>query len=97
VIVFKGAAIYVPTGFSPNHDGKNELLRPRFIGIKKIFNFSVYNRWGQMIFSTNRQDDGWDGTVNGKDQPVGTYVWTLKVEDVLGNIHEKKGTATLLR
>lgn len=97
VTVFKGTAIYIPAGFTPNHDGKNELLRPYLIGIKKIDNFSVYNRWGQLLFSTTRQDDGWDGTLNGKEQPVDTYVWVLKVEDITGNIHEKKGTTTLLR
>jgi len=97
VVVFKGSAIYVPTAFTPNHDGKNELLKPYLIGVKQIYNFSVYNRWGQLVFSTSKHEDGWDGTLNGKDQPVDTYVWMLKVQDLIGNVHEKKGTTTLIR
>ena len=60
VIIFKGSAIYVPTGFTPNHDGKNELLKPYLVGIKHLQHFSVYNRWGQLIFSTTKPGEGWD-------------------------------------
>ena len=97
VVIFKGSAAYVPSAFTPNHDGKNEKLRPYLISIKQIYNFSVYNRWGQLVYFTTTSGEGWDGTIKGVPQPVGTYVWMLKAVDVIGNIYNKKGTVTLIR
>ncbi len=95
--VFKGSAVYVPTGFTPNGDGRNDFLRGLYIGIKKVHYFRVYNRWGQQIFSTNSLIDGWDGTIRGVKQQTGTYVWVLKAEDLAGKIYEMKGVSTLIR
>jgi gliding motility-associated-like protein len=95
--VFKGSAVYVPTGFTPNGDGRNDFLRGLYIGIKKVDYFRVYNRWGQLIFSTNTLIDGWDGTIKGVKQATGTYVWMLRAEDLAGKIYEMKGTSTLIR
>lgn len=95
--IFKGSAVYVPTGFTPNSDGKNDFLRGLYIGIKKVHYFRVYSRWGQEIFSTNSLIEGWDGTINGVKQQTGTYVWVLKAEDLAGKIYEMKGVSTLIR
>src|SRR5688572_5896342 len=95
--VFKGSAVYVPTGFTPNGDGKNDFLRGLYIGIKKVHYFRIYNRWGQQIFSTNSLIEGWDGTIKGVTQSTGTYVWMLKAEDLAGKIYEMKGISTLIR
>jgi len=95
--VFKGSAVYVPTGFTPNGDGRNDYLRGLYIGIKKVYYFRVYNRWGQEIFSTTSLTEGWDGTIKGVKQQTGTYVWMLKVEDIAGKVYEMKGTSTLIR
>jgi gliding motility-associated-like protein len=97
VIVFKGSAVYVPTGFTPNGDGKNDYLRGLYVGIKKVHYFRIYNRWGQQIFSTNSLNEGWDGTIKGVKQQTGTYVWMLKAEDLAGKIYEMKGISTLIR
>ena len=97
VIVFKGSAVYVPTGFTPNGDGRNDLLRGLYVGIKKVYYFRIYNRWGQQIFSTNSLSGSWDGTINGVKQQSGTYVWMLKAEDLAGKIYEMKGVSTLIR
>ena len=97
IIVFKGSAVYVPTGFTPNSDGKNDLLRGLYVGIKKVHYFRIYNRWGQQIFSTNSLSEGWDGTIRGVKQQTGTYVWMLKAEDIAGKIYEMKGVSTLIR
>ncbi|MEI9807723.1 MAG: gliding motility-associated C-terminal domain-containing protein [Bacteroidota bacterium] len=59
VIVFKSTAIYVPTGFTPNDDGKNDILKPLYAGIKSLDYFKVYNRWGQTVFSTKNMSAGW--------------------------------------
>ena len=95
--VFKGSAVYVPTGFTPNADGRNDYLRGLYIGIKKVDYFRIYNRWGQLIFSTNTLIDGWDGKIKGVTQSTGTYVWMLRAEDLAGKIYEMKGVSTLIR
>ncbi|MEO6456083.1 MAG: gliding motility-associated C-terminal domain-containing protein, partial [Ginsengibacter sp.] len=95
--VFKGSAIYVPTGFTPNGDGLNDKLRPLYVGIKRLDYFKVYNRWGHLVFSTNNLKDAWDGRLNGTIQPAGTFVWMLKAENVIGKIYEIKGTTTIVR
>ena len=95
--VFKGSAIYVPTAFTPNKDGLNDLLRPRLIGIKQLDYFRVYNRWGQVVFTTTTRNAGWDGTINGINQPVGVYVWMLKAKDVVGKVYDMKGTSLIIR
>ena len=97
IIVFKGSAVYVPTGFTPNEDGKNDFLRGLYVGIKKVHYFRIYNRWGQQIFSTSSLSEGWDGTIKGVKQQTGTYVWMLKAEDIAGKIYEMKGISTLIR
>jgi gliding motility-associated-like protein len=95
--VFKGSAVYVPTGFTPNGDGRNDFLRGLYVGIRRVYYFRVYNRWGQQIFSTTNLIEGWDGTIRGAKQSTGTYVWMLKAEDLAGKIYEMKGVATLIR
>lgn len=95
--VFKGSAVYVPTGFTPNGDGRNDYLRGLYVGIKRVHYFKVYNRWGQEIFSTTSLIEGWDGTIRGVKQSTGTYVWRLKAEDLAGKVYDMKGTSTLIR
>ncbi len=95
--VFKGSAVYVPSGFTPNGDGRNDFLRGLYIGIKKVYYLKVFNRWGQLIFSTTSLTEGWNGTINGVKQQTGTYVWMLKAEDLAGKIYDMKGTSTLIR
>ncbi|MEP6844429.1 MAG: gliding motility-associated C-terminal domain-containing protein, partial [Panacibacter sp.] len=71
--VFKTlASVFVPTGFTPNMDGKNDVLRPILAGMKRIETFNIYNRWGQLIFSTKETGKGWDGYANGVLQNPGT-------------------------
>jgi gliding motility-associated-like protein len=92
---YRGPAIYVPNAFTPS--GNHRIFRPVLVGITELRNFSVYNRWGQMIFTTKEFKKGWDGTVNGQQQPAGTYVWTIQAIDYLGKLHQEKGTVTLIR
>lgn len=89
--------IFVPTAFTPNRDGRNDRIRPIAVGIKKIDYFRVYNRWGQLVFQTTRNGEGWDGRIGGKDQGTAVFVWIVKAVDYLGNEFIAKGTVTLIR
>ena len=97
IIVYNNTAIYVPSGFTPNHDGLNDILRPKYIGITKLYYFAVYDRWGQIVFKTSDMSKGWDGTVNGADQNTGTFVWIIQAEDLTGKMFQLKGFTTLIR
>jgi gliding motility-associated-like protein len=95
--VYKGPDIYMPTGFTPNGDGKNDKFKPFPVGIVKLNYFRVYNRWGQLIFSTNVLHEGWDGRLGGVEQSGGTYVWMVQGVTRDGRQITKKGTVTLIR
>jgi gliding motility-associated-like protein len=98
VKVFKTAPqVFVPTAFTPNGDGRNDFIRPIAVGITKIEYFRVFNRWGEMVFSTTNNEFGWDGRIGGKEQSSGTYVWLVKAVDYTGKAFFAKGTATLIR
>ena len=97
VKVFKtNPRIYVPTAFTPNGDGLNSIFRPIPVGISRIESFQVFNRWGQLVFSS-ADVRGWDGKIGGKEQPTGTYVWLVKGIDYTGKVFTDKGTVLLLR
>jgi gliding motility-associated-like protein len=86
----------VPTAFTPNKDNNNDLLFVKGGPFEKI-TFRVYNNWGELLFETNDQKIGWDGTKNGKDQPVGVYVWTLFVDMYNNRQVKKNGDVTIIR
>lgn len=86
----------IPTAFSPNNDGQNDYFLVRGGPFKSI-NVRIYNNWGQLIFETNDQLDGWNGTFNGTEQPIGVYVWVVDVEMFTGKRIKKTGDVTLLR
>ena len=98
VNVYKsGANILVPSAFTPNGDGKNDGLKPITIGISKLKYFSIYNRWGQLLFTTTEIGKAWDGNFNGVGQPSGTYVYQTEGADYLGFTIFRKGTVVLIR
>lgn len=89
--------IFVPSAFTPNGDGKNDIIRPILVGIKRFDYFRIYNRWGQLIYSTQNQGQGWDGNVNGKPQPNDTFVYQVSGIDYNNKKIEKSGTVVLIR
>jgi gliding motility-associated-like protein len=91
------ADMFVPTAFSPNHDGLNDLLRPTLMGIKELRYFRIYNRWGQLLFETRNALPGWDGKLNGILQPTQVVVWMAEGIGVDNKIYMRKGTSTLIR
>lgn len=89
--------IFLPTAFTPNNDGLNDKLIPVVAGIKKLELFSIYNRWGQLLYSTSQIGQGWDGSINGNKQPSGSYVYVIKAIDYLDKPIIKKGSVVLIR
>ena len=97
VEVFKGSSVYVPTAFTPNGNGRNDVLKPQYTGINRLNYFTVYNRWGQVVFTTGNRSKGWDGTFNGKPMATGTFIWIVNASDVAGHRYQLKGSVTLIR
>lgn len=92
-----GPTVFVPTAFTPNNDGRNDILIPVAAGMKQIEYFRIFNRWGQMVFSTTTNGHGWDGRINGQMQGTNTYVWMVKAVDFNGNPYFLRGVVTLIR
>lgn len=105
---------YAPTAFTPNYDGKNDCFSVCGEGIDPMeFSLSVYNRWGEVVFETDRYDKGtgcngcgsttWDGTAQGNlmkgDEllPAGAYSWVCVYKDIFGVEHKEEGVVKLIR
>jgi gliding motility-associated-like protein len=90
--------LLMPRAFTPNGDGKNDLFRiPPSVPVS-VLQFSVYNRWGGLVFSTSNSSAGWDGRSGNKLQPAGVYVWWIEYVDPLTkNRARKNGTVELIR
>lgn len=90
--------MYVPTAFSPNADGFNEVfeVKGRFIS---EFNLEIYDRWGNLIFESKKLDDGWNGTASDgtTPAPAGNYGFKVFGLDPAGQKFEKVGSVTLIR
>jgi len=89
--------IFVPTAFTPNGDRLNDRLTPIPVGISEFEFFRVYNRWGQLVFSTDRSGQGWNGVFRGIPQGNDTFTWQVRGRDYLGNTIYRKGTSTLIK
>jgi gliding motility-associated-like protein len=90
-------SVFVPTAFTPNGDGRNDVLRPIAVGMQRLEFFNVYNRLGQIVFNTATNGKGWDGTISGAPQSSGVFVWMVKAIDYTGAPYFQKGTVTLIR
>ena len=88
--------VYIPNIFSPNGNGENDILYVRGKGVSEM-TFTIYNRWGQIIFQSNSLDNGWDGTFGGKPVNAGVFVYVLKGEFINGDSIDLKGNVTLVK
>ena len=90
--------IAVPNAFSPNNDGLNDYLYPLNAYKAKDLIFKVYNRFGELLFSTTDWTNKWDGNYKGQGVDSGTYVWILQYTHTdTGKRVEQKGTTVLIR
>ncbi|MCX8019339.1 MAG: gliding motility-associated C-terminal domain-containing protein [Chitinophagaceae bacterium] len=97
VITLKDVQIHVPNAFTPNNDGKNDFFRPHIQGIKQMIRFSVFNRWGQLLYDSQSPEARWDGTWNGAPQNPGIYTWIFEAIGLDNRRHFRKGTVMLIR
>jgi gliding motility-associated-like protein len=86
----------VPSAFTPNGDGHNDLLRVKGGPFSDI-DFRVFNEWGKQIFRSTSQADGWNGKFKNKAQPEGVYLWTVVGTVIDGKEVKMAGDVTLLR
>jgi gliding motility-associated-like protein len=89
---------YVPSAFSPNNDGKNDLFIPKYQCPFSNYEMKIFNRLGQLVFNSSNAANGWDGNFKNRQQPTGSYVWELNYTDNLtSRLIRKTGTVVLVR
>ncbi len=96
VDVNRTVPVAVPTGFTPNSDGRNDLFRITNLTFQRVVEFRVYNRWGQEVFSSN-DNKGWDGKYKGQQQDAGVFKYLIRVAYPDGHTENYKGDVTLIR
>ncbi len=95
--VFDSTIIYVPNAFSPNNDHVNDRFHVTVQGRLKAFHISVYNRFGNMVYSTSDVNGSWDGTLKGSPAPAGVFVYVITGVSYDDKNIKQKGIVTLLR
>jgi gliding motility-associated-like protein len=90
------SALFIPSAFSPNGDGANDIFYVRGAGIETL-HMAIYNRWGQEVFVSNNVADGWDGTYHGTLQPPEAFAYVVTAKFADGSTVTKRGSVTLLR
>ena len=88
--------VYIPNAFSPNYDGKNDILYVRGNGITNLY-FAIYDRWGQKVFESRDIAKGWDGTFKGKKIDPAVFGYYVEGDCESREKFFKKGNVTLLR
>jgi len=96
VTVNPGGTIAIPSAFTPDNDGNNDILFVRG-GPFEQMDFRVFNEWGNEIFHSTNPSSGWDGTYKGEKQQIGTYVWTLVGKTSTNKEIKMKGDVTILK
>jgi len=87
----------MPSGFSPNGDGRNDVFRPALYGNISQYQLEVFNAWGNLVFASRDPETGWDGAFKGKQQSGGTYVWMVRYVDNKGVPKVRRGVVTIVR
>ena len=90
-------SVDVPMAFSPNGDGVNDRIYVRGWGIKELLDFKIYNRFGEIVYESNRLEEGWDGKYRGQVQNIETYIYSVSVLTYQDKVLTKKGNISLMR
>ncbi len=101
IMINNNIPLELPSAFTPSGDETNRILSPKGFGIEELLEFKIYNRWGNLVFSSNDISKGWDGKYQGKDQPIDTYIYVVTARmatpDGNGILKTIKGTVLLMR
>jgi gliding motility-associated-like protein len=89
--------LFVPSAFTPNNDGKNDDFKPLLFGNIEEYRFTVYNRWGQVVFSTTTPGQGWNGSFGGQPQNTNVFTWLCQYKLKNENFKVEKGIVTLIK
>ncbi|RYZ51448.1 MAG: gliding motility-associated C-terminal domain-containing protein, partial [Chitinophagaceae bacterium] len=89
--------LYFPNAFTPNGDHRNDVFKSAYNHSIRKYRLTIFNRWGNLVFTTSNGEKGWDGIYNGKEQGTGVYVWLATYTTALGKQKTQKGVVTLLR
>lgn len=93
--------LFVANAFTPNADGLNDIFKPQLLNgcVPHDFELHIYNKYGTRVYvSFNNNDEGWDGTQNGKPLPFGVYLFEMRfVDHYTGKPFYYKGDITLIR
>lgn len=96
VAVMKDPNLFHPTAFTPNGDNLNDIFTV-FGQYVAAFEMKIFNRWGEMLFTTDNIETGWDGTFRGNEMPEGTYTFIAHITDRAGRTFKRSGSVLLLR
>lgn len=88
---------FMPNAFSPNGDGLNDIFKIQNVRFERLILFNIYNRFGNLIFSTQDVNKGWDGTIDGKPAPSDVYFYMIQLGFGNSNTQTIKGDVTLIR
>ncbi len=97
VNVIPPESVWAPTAFTPNNDQVNDIFKIHPIGIINKYVLKIFDRWGEMVFTSNDQNDGWDGTYQSVKLNVGVYIYYYYIEFIDGVVIENSGDVTLLK
>jgi gliding motility-associated-like protein len=97
VKLVKNVEIYMPTAFTPNGDGQNDILRPVLYGAKQLKYFRVFNRWGELMYQTGNIREGWNGIYKNARQEMQTFVWMVEAIGADDKTYSRRGTSILVR
>ena len=89
--------VYVPSGFTPNHDGRNDSFGPVVNAVLSKYEFSIFNVWGQRVFHTTDHLKKWNGTISSREQNSAVFTWMLFYQIEGEEPVRKKGTVMLIR
>lgn len=96
VVIEPDFGIYVPNSFTPDGDGLNDTFHPKGRGIDK-YNLTVFNRLGNVVFQTSDFNEGWDGSLKGRETTDDIFVWKITITDSKGRVKELTGHITIIR
>jgi gliding motility-associated-like protein len=102
IVVKPDFSVFVPSSFSPNFDGLNDVFSPVFsqYGMdNKTFDMEIFDRWGRSLYKTKDINTGWDGSLQNKGEPLkeDVYVYKIKYKDSEGKIYNKLGYLSLVK